>query len=276
MKLGLVQMKVVDDKGTNIEKALEMIDRAAEGGAELVVLPEMFNCPYDNRFFGSYAEEGASGETLSALRRAAREKRLHIVAGSIPERDGTALFNTAHVVDPQGKILAKHRKMHLFDIDVKDGIRFFESETLSPGRSVTVFDTPACKVGVAVCYDMRFPELMRLMAMEGAELIVVPAAFNQVTGPAHWRLTARARALDNQVYFAAVSPALNREASYHAYGHTLFVNPWGVVVEELGEEEGLILCDWEKTLVEKTRDELPLLKHRRTDLYGIGFFAEEA
>jgi len=274
MKLGLIQMKVSEDKVANIEKACKMIEKACEMGADMAVLPEMFNCPYDNKYFREYAED-SSGITIESIKKIAVEKGIYIVAGSIPEIDGNEVYNTSFVLDPKGEIIARHRKMHLFDIDVKDGIRFFESETLSPGEDVTVFETPFGKVGLAICYDMRFPELMRLLALKGANLIVIPAAFNRTTGPAHWQMTAKTRALDNQVYFAAVSPAVDWNATYNAYGHTIFVDPWGRVVDELDDGEGLLVCELENELIEKVRKELPLMKHRRTDLYEIIFKGDE-
>jgi len=274
MKLGLIQMKVSEDKVANIEKACQMIEKACEMGADMAVLPEMFNCPYDNKYFREYAED-SSGITIESIRKIAVEKGIYVVAGSIPEMDGNEVYNTAFVLDPKGEIIARHRKMHLFDIDVKDGIRFFESETLSPGEDVAVFETPFGKVGLAICYDMRFPELMRLLALKGANLIVIPAAFNRTTGPAHWKMTAKTRALDNQVYFAAVSPAVDWNATYNAYGHTIFVDPWGRVVDELDDGEGLLVCELENELIEKVRKELPLMKHRRTDLYEIIFKGDE-
>ncbi|PLX30797.1 MAG: carbon-nitrogen hydrolase [Clostridiales bacterium] len=270
MKLGLIQMKVSEDKAANIEKACQMIEKACEMGADMAVLPEMFNCPYDNKYFREYAED-SSGITIESIKKIAVEKGIYVVAGSIPEIDGNDVYNTSFVLDPKGEIIARHRKMHLFDIDVKDGIRFFESETLSPGEDVAVFETPFGKVGLAICYDMRFPELMRLIALKGAKLIVIPAAFNRTTGPAHWKMTAKTRALDNQVYFAAVSPAVDWNATYNAYGHTIFVDPWGRVVDELDDGEGLLVCELENELIEKVRKELPLMKHRRTDLYEIIF-----
>ncbi len=275
MKLGLVQMRVSLDKRANIEKACQMIEKACGRGADIVILPEMFNCPYDNKYFREYAED-SSGLTIESIKKIAIEQSIYIVAGSIPEIDGEDVYNTSFVLNPKGEIIARHRKMHLFDIDIKDGIRFFESETLSPGQDVTVFETPFGKIGLAICYDMRFPELMRLLALKGAGLIVIPAAFNRITGTAHWEMTAKSRALDNQVYFAAVSPAVDWNASYHAFGHTIFVDPWGRVLDELGDEEGLLMCEVENDLIEKVRNELPLMKHRRTDLYGIKFKGDEA
>ena len=147
------------------------------------------------------------GQTWQLLRDTARECCVWLVAGSVPERDGDAIYNTCYVFDPTGTQRAKHRKVHLFDIDVTDGQRFFESDTLSPGQHYTLFDTPFGKVGVAICFDVRFAELFRILALEGAQLIVVPAAFNMTTGPAHWELLFRARALDNQCFLAGCAPA---------------------------------------------------------------------
>jgi len=267
-KIGICQLSVMEDKQDNIRKAEQMIREAANNGSQLVVLPEMFNCPYENKYFPLYAEE-YPGETTDMLANVAMELGIYIVGGSIPEKDGDIIYNTSYIYNKNGRLIGKHRKMHLFDIDVQGGIRFKESDSLGYGRDVTVVDTEFCRIGVAICYDMRFPELMRLMALEGAEVIIVPAAFNMTTGPAHWDLLARMRALDNQVYFAAASPARNLEASYHAYGHSCIVNPWGTFVNESDEKEGILYGDVDLEMVQKVRRELPLLQHRRTDLYEM-------
>ena len=165
------------------------------------------------------------------------------------------------------RLIGKHRKMHMFDIDIEGGIKFMESEALTPGDSVTVLETEYCKIGIAICFDVRFPELSRKMALEGAEIIVLPAAFNMTTGPAHWELSMRARALDNQVYFAAVSPARNINASYIAWGHSCVVSPWGDVLGILAEKEGILSVTVDTEYVKSVRDQLPLLKARRPELY---------
>jgi predicted amidohydrolase len=142
-----------------------------------------------------------------------------------------------------------------------------ESETISAGKEITVFETEFCKFGVAICYDMRFPELFRCMSAAGAGIVAVPAAFNMTTGPAHWHLTARARALDNQVYFAAVSPARNTRSSYVAYGHSLVADPWGKIIAEAGTSETILYAKIDLGYIGKVRNQLPLLKHLRNDLY---------
>ncbi len=267
-KIGVCQLNVVENKEDNIRKAEEMIREAAANDSDLVVLPEMFNCPYENKYFPLYAEE-YPGKTTFMLSKVAKELGIYIVGGSIPERDGETVYNTAYIFDKKGDLIGKHRKMHLFDIDVEGGIRFKESDSLGYGKEVTVVDTEYCHIGVAICYDMRFPELMRLMAIEGAEIIIVPAAFNMTTGPVHWELTARTRALDNQVYFVAASPARDMEASYHAYGHSCVVDPWGKVISQADEKEGIIYGEVDLDMVKKIRKELPLLQHRRSDIYEL-------
>ncbi|NLK71849.1 MAG: carbon-nitrogen hydrolase family protein [Clostridiales bacterium] len=261
-------MLVTDNKNENLYKAEKMIRQAAKEGSELIVLPEMFNCPYENDFFPVFAEKfpGKSTQVLSDL---AKELKIYIIGGSIPEFDNGKIFNTSYVFDREGVLIGKHRKIHLFDIDIENGISFKESDTLSKGDKVTVVDTEYCKIGIAICYDMRFPELMRLMVQQGAEMIIIPAAFNMTTGPAHWDLTLRARALDNQVYFAAVSPARNLQASYHAYGHSALADPWGKIIAQGNEKEDIIYGEVDLDHIKKIRNQLPLLKHRRSDLYEL-------
>ncbi len=176
---------------------------------------------------------------------------------------------TTHVyIRQEWQILDVHRKMHLFDVDIPD-IEFKESETITAGNRVTVVDTDLIKIGVAICYDIRFPELFRLMALKNADIMVVPGAFNMTTGPAHWKTTVRARAIDNQIYVAAASPARNNDLSYVAYGHSLIVDPWGKVIGEAGYGEEIIYATIDISYIKDVREELPLLKNRRTDIYEL-------
>ncbi|QEK12852.1 carbon-nitrogen hydrolase family protein [Crassaminicella thermophila] len=268
LKVGICQIKVVEDKEKNIENAEKMIREAVRNGSQLIILPEMFNCPYENKYFPLFAEN-YPGKTTNALSNLAKTLGVYIIGGSIPEKDKDIIYNTSYIFDKKGNMIGKHRKVHLFDVDVEGGIKFKESDSLGYGEKVTVVDTEYCKIGVAICYDMRFPELMRLMALEGAEIIVVPAAFNMTTGPAHWDILLRARALDNQVYFIAASPSRNMEAAYHAYGHSSIVNPWGEIISKADENECIIYGEIDFEKIKKVRKELPLLKHRRTDLYEL-------
>lgn len=269
MRTALVQMKTLAEKEANYQKAADYAARAAEDGADLVMLPEMFACPYETKNFPVYAEE-EGGEGFSVLSRAAKENGVYLVGGSLPERDEAGrIYNTSYVFDRSGRRIAKHRKMHLFDIDVKGGQHFRESETLSAGSDVTVFDTEFGKMGLNICYDFRFAELARLMVLQGAKILLCPAAFNMTTGPAHWELMFRGRAVDNQVYTVGVAPARDENGPYVSYANSLVVSPWGEVILRLDESEQMKLVDLDLTRIEEVREQLPLLKQRRTDVYEI-------
>lgn len=269
IKLALCQMNVVDDKETNIKKATSMIANSADNHADFIILPEMFNCPYSNDKFIEYAEEEHDSCTLNTISDLAKTYNAYILAGSIPEREDGKLYNTSYLFDKTGSIIAKHRKMHLFDIDVKDKITFKESDVLTAGDEFTIVDTDFGKIGIGICYDVRFVELARIMAEKGASILFYPGAFNQTTGPAHWELLFRSRALDNQAFCIGVAPALNMDASYHSYGHSIVANPWGEVIAQAGEKEELILCEIDLSEIKKVREELPVLKNKRKDLYEV-------
>jgi len=265
VKIALIQMKVGLDKKENIERAKVLLDEAAGKGAEIAALPEMFNCPYTNDSFRAYGEN-YPGETTRMLSEQAARHCMYIIGGSIPELDSGNVYNTSYSFDRQGKLIGKHRKVHLFDIDVKGKITFKESDVLTPGNSMTVFDSEWGKIGVMICYDIRFPELARKMALAGAKAVFVPAAFNMTTGPAHWELTFRARALDNQIFMFGISSARN-EKGYIAYGNSIAANSWGQVIGRLDEKEGILMLDVDLDDINEVRDSLPLLKHRRPELY---------
>ena len=275
IKIALCQMNVVDNKDKNIEKAIQMIKESKKQGADLAVLPEMFNCPYENEKFIEYAEKLEDSQTLKEIAKIAKEENIHVLAGSIPElvkddeNDIESIYNTAVFFDNDGKQLGKHRKMHLFDIDVKGKIYFKESDTLSAGNDFTIINTDLATIGIGICYDIRFVELSRIMALEGAEILIFPGAFNLTTGPAHWKLLFRSRALDNQVYAIGVAPALDEDASYNSYGHSIAVNPWGEVIEELDHNEELKIVEIDLDEIKRVREEIPVLKNRRVDLYEI-------
>lgn len=269
IKVGMIQMKVHEDKKKNLLIAGEYIKRLS-GKVHMAVLPEMFNCPYKTENFPIYAEE-RGGKSYNYLSDIARENNIYLVAGSIPEREGEKVYNTSFVFDKEGKEIGYHRKVHLFDIDVEGGQYFKESDSLSAGNKIDVFDTEFGKFGLAICYDFRFPEVGRILAEKGAKVIIVPAAFNMTTGPAHWEIMFRSRALDNQVYAIGVAPARDENSSYVSYGNSIAVSPWGNVIERMDEKEGYKIVDLDFNYVEKIRNELPLLKHRRKDIYTLKY-----
>ncbi|PYI21422.1 carbon-nitrogen hydrolase [Aspergillus japonicus CBS 114.51] len=277
LKLALVQLASGADKAANLAHARSKVLEAAKAGASLIVLPECFNSPYGTQFFPKYAEtllpspptkeQSPSYHALSAI---AAEAKAYLVGGSIPELEPTTnkYYNTSLVFSPSGALIGTHRKTHLFDIDIPGKITFKESEVLSPGHQLTVVDLPDYgKIGLAICYDIRFPEAAMIAARKGAFLLVYPGAFNTTTGPLHWSLLARGRAVDNQVYTALCSPARDLEASYHAWGHSLIVDPSAKVLAETEEKEDIIYADLDDETIQSTRKGIPIYTQRRFDLY---------
>lgn len=264
-------MAVQQDKAANRAKARELIAAAAAAGCAIAVLPEMFNCPYESTLFAQYAERYTGSETVRMLRQAAREHKLTVVGGSIPESDGEHIYNTCFVFDETGRLCARHRKIHLFDVDISGGTSFCESSVLSPGNQPTLVRVGGVTLGIGICYDVRFPELARFMALYGADVLIYPAAFGLTTGPAHWELLMRARAVDNQVFVVAAAPAATPGADYQAYGHSMVVSPWGQIVAEAGNQPELLVVDLPLAQLAEVREQLPLLKHRRPGVYAVGW-----
>ena len=269
IKIAQLQTPVCDDKEKNLETLGEYLNKVSSSKPDLVTAGEMFCCPYDNSCFPKYAEpEGAAAwQRLSAD---AREFGVYLQAGTVPERDEQGrIYNTAYVFDPRGRQIAKHRKVHLFDIDVEGGQSFRESDTLTAGDQITVFDTEFCRIGLCICFDCRFPEMARIASLEGAQLFLVPAAFNMTTGPAHWELMFRSRAVDDQMFVVGTSDARDMNASYHAWGHSMIVDPWGTVISEMDENPDARVTEIDLAQVDRIRRQLPLLSARRDDLYTL-------
>lgn len=267
-QIAICQMNVIDDKAANLRKAAQLVNQAAQFGADVVMLPEMFSCPYQNDYFVRYAE--AFGQTTTqALSKMAADNGIYLIGGSMPERRGKQIYNTCAAFDRRGQLLGQYSKMHLFDINVTDGVAFKESDTLTAGDAPLIIDTEFGKIGIAICFDIRFPELARILSLEGAQLICLPGAFNMTTGPAHWELSIRMRAVDNQVYFAAASPARDVDFSYVAYGHSMLADPWGNVLAQADETESIVYGQVDTDYVQQIRQELPLLSARRTDVYQL-------
>ena len=266
-RLGVCQLRTETDYEATMEKAAEMISSAAGSGAEVLVLPEMFSCPYSREYFRVFASRGHE-ETCRRMSSWARENRVLLVGGSVPELEGDRLYNTCFVYGADGELLARHRKIHLFDVDLP-GMRFHESHTFTPGSEITVFNTPYGRMGVAICFDVRFPELFRAMARRGAELICLPAQFNMTTGPAHWEATMRTRAVDNELFFVAASAARYEGFSYECWGHSLILDPYGTKLAAADETEQLLLADLDLNRIDEVRAQLPTFLHLREELYAV-------
>ncbi|HWR24529.1 MAG TPA: carbon-nitrogen hydrolase family protein [Feifaniaceae bacterium] len=265
MKLALCQITVTEEKKRNLARAKEALYRAADKGARLAILPEMFSIAYVPALFRGAAEPCPGGESAALLFEAAKETGLFVIGGSVPELYENRLYNTSMSFGPDGTCLGKYRKAHLFDIDIPGKFRFMESETISPGNGYPLILDAPIKTGVAICYDIRFPEWARLVMQRDADLMALPAAFSRATGPRHWELLLRARALDNQFFAAAVSPA----QSPSAYGHSLVATPDGAVLYACGEQEETAIVELDMGMLEEMRNSIPVRRNRRLDLYRL-------
>ena len=269
IKVAAIQMPTVTDKMQNVRTAGIYLEKIKDEKPDFVILPEMFCCPYQTQNFPVYAEE-EGGPVWQQLSEYAKQYGIYLIGGSMPEKDAEGkVYNTSYIFDRQGKQIGKHRKVHLFDIDVTGGQTFKESDTLTAGDHDTVFDTEFGRMGVMLCFDIRFPELARMMVNDGAKAIFVPAAFNMTTGPAHWELSFRTRALDNQIYMIGCAPMRDESAGYISWGHSIVTDPWGRVIDMLDEKEGVLLTELDLDYEEQVREELPLLKSRRKDIYQL-------
>lgn len=273
LQVALLQFHAGADKAANLKKTTDFILKALSHTPkpELLVLPECFQSPYAVDQFSNYAEKIPDGETTKLLSKLARENRVSILGGSIPELDEStnALYNTSVVFDPNGEIVAKHRKVHLFDISIPGGITFKESDSLKPGNKATVFEIPQIetKFGLAICYDIRFPELAMIASRRGAGIMAYPGAFNTVTGPKFWTKFAVARAIDNQNYVLMCSPARNPNGGYQSYGHSMVVDPNGDIVVESGHDEDIIYAELKKDVVDQARRNISISIQRHFHIY---------
>ena len=262
----VVQLNCTSNEEANWESARTLIERAAGYGAQLVATPENTN------YLGPHEEkvrraEPLGGPTTTRFADLARRLGIHLLLGSFNEASDEPhrCYNTSVLFSPEGEILATYRKIHLFDVDVPGGVRFAESATCKPGEAVTVVDTPLGRLGLSICYDLRFAELYRRMTDQGAQLLMVPSAFTLMTGKDHWEPLLRARAIENQGYvLAAAQHGEHDDAGLKAsYGHALIVDPWGLVVARASDGPGLALAEIDLDRVEKVRRAIPVAGHRR-------------
>ena len=267
LKIAVCQLRTELEQDVTLAKAGNMVKEAAQNGADMVALPEMFNCPYSSGFFRKIASLGHE-TTVAAMSRWARENSVILIGGSIPEVDGKRIYNTSFVFDRNGQQIARHRKVHLFDVDLP-GMRFKESDTFTPGEDITVFDTEYGKMGLAICFDVRFPELFRAMAKRGAQIIFLPAQFNMTTGPAHWDLQLRCRAVDNECFFVAAAAARYEGFDYECWGHSMIIDPYGTKLADCDEKEQIIYADVDLERIAQVRAQLPTFLHLRSELYPV-------
>ncbi len=267
MRVALVQMNSQDDREANLREASRLIEAAASEGADLAALPELFT------YLGPSAEhpriaEAIPGRTTEHLSSLAARHRMYILGGSFLERvpGESRFYNTSTLFDRTGRLIARYRKIHLFDVDLPGQAPYRESASVAAGTEVVTADTEFGRVGMSVCYDLRFPELYRALASQGAELIFVPAAFTLHTGKDHWEVLLRARAIENQVFVVAPAQVGLHPLGRECYGNSLIADPWGTVIARSPNPVGVTVATLDLAYLKKVRLELPALAHRRHDL----------
>jgi nitrilase len=267
MKIGLVQMNSGQDKAANLAAAGEGIDKLARQGVDLVLLPEMFNHLGSDEQNAAAAEE-IPGPSSEWAQRQAKQRGIFVHCGSIIERRVDGNYNTSVVYDRSGDEVVRYSKLHLFDIVLPDGSRYLESEAITAGDRIAAFDCEGVVMGLAICYDLRFPELFRALAEAEAEVFLLPAAFTVPTGMYHWEPLIRARAIENGCYMAAAGQWGQWARGKQCYGHSMVVDPWGAVIAQCREGVDTLAVVLDMDYLRSVRERMPVLRHRRRDLFG--------
>jgi predicted amidohydrolase len=267
MRAAAVQLNSTDEYDHNLQVAERLVRAAADDGAEFVVLPEKWTVLGPPKALRSNAEP-LDGPALTAASGWARALGIFLVAGSVPEivPDQERLANTSVMFGPGGERRAVYRKIHMFDVDV-GGVAYRESADEQAGTEIALGEADGVDVGLTICYDLRFPELYRILALRGARLITVPSAFTERTGRDHWEVLIRARAIENQVFIVAAGQIGDAPPHYRSYGRSMIVDPWGVVLAQAADREGFVSADLDFTIQEEVRKTLPSLRHRRPETY---------
>jgi deaminated glutathione amidase len=268
LRVGLCQINSQADKERNIARAEELIDEAAARGARLITLPEYVDYlgPAEGK---KEIAESIPGPTTERFAAKARQHNAYILGGSIVEVSDVEdkFYNTSTLFDPSGNLIATYRKIHLFDIDITGNVSANESSKILPGEEVVTADVDGHTVGLTICYDLRFPELYRMLALDGAEIIFVPAAFTEFTGKDHWHTLLKARAVENQCFIVAPGQFGPHEPNAKCYGHSLAVDPWGTFLADAPNQEGVVVADLDFDYLNKIRTQVPSLANRRPSAY---------
>jgi deaminated glutathione amidase len=264
-RVGLVQMRSARVPARNLDSAAALIREAKSAGADYVLTPEMTNILESSResLFAAIVPE-EKDPSLAAFRTLAQELGLYLHIGSLaievlPEK----AVNRSFLLDPKGEIVARYDKIHMFDVDLAGGESYRESHSYRPGELAVAADLPWGRIGLTICYDLRFPALYRALAEAGASFIAIPAAFTQQTGEAHWHILMRARAIENGCFIFAAAQGGRHEHGRETFGHSIVVDPWGRVIAEGGSEPGVIMADVDPSLVATVRTRIPSLQHGR-------------
>ncbi len=263
MKVAVCQVNSRHDRAANLAVAHELLQRAADAGADLAVLPEYVD--YLGPVDGEPKPESVDGEFAASFADTARRLNMWVVAGSFHEKgpDSAHTYNTSLVFGRDGELAASYRKIHLFDIDIPDRVSYQESRTVAPGLDVVTVDIEGVTIGMSICYDLRFPELYRRLATAGAQALLMPAAFTAHTGRDHWEVLLRARAVENQCYVIAAGQTGDHEPGRSCYGRSMVVDPWGIILAQAPDGVGIMTADLDLDRLRRIRQELPSLANRR-------------
>ncbi len=265
MKLLVIQNQVMEGIEDNLTHLNNLFSTISHQNFDFIILPEMFTTPYELQYFKKNAE-GKNGQVLKFLKEIAIKFKSYVIGGTVPELDNNKIYNTSFILNRSGEMITQYRKIHLFSVTYPNGEVFKESDVLTPGNEIISFDTEFGKMGIMICFDIRFPVLAHLLQKQGVKAIFVPAAFNTFTGPMHWHTTFKARAIDNQLFMIGSSPSRNSIGNYEPFGHSLIVNPLGEIINELNENEGHIISDIDLKDIDKARESIPIVKNQ-IDLY---------
>lgn len=268
MKVAVVQLNTNNDKQGNLSKTSHFITKAAKDGADLVSLPEFFNFMGEDTTEKDYIESIPGGESTHLLSNLAKKHRIYIHSGSMREvHTNEKSYNTSLVFNPDGEIIGKYRKIHLFDSEIEGMPVYKESDIIESGDKLALVDLPIGKAGLTICYDLRFPEMYRNYALSDVKVLFVPSAFTSYTGMLHWEVLLRARAIENQCYVIAANQFGSHVPGKSRFGNSMIIDPWGTVLARASEGEGVIMAELNPSLVETARQNIPCLYHRKPDVY---------
>ena len=269
--IAAIQLNSGEHLQENLRAAYTQLEQATHKGANCAVLPENFAWMGHDSKAAEFTEAFGHGEAQHFLQQTAQDLEIWLIGGGqridVNIEGDKRAYNTSLVYNPQGEQIARYDKIHLFDADVSDGQAYLESDTIKAGEHTTLFDTGVARIGLSICYDLRFPALFQSLRQQGADVIVVPAAFTATTGKAHWKSLLRARAIENQLYIIAPAQCGTHPYGRETWGHSLCIDPWGDIIDELGNEPGNILCNIDRQKVADLRQKMPLFTHQRPAHY---------
>ena len=271
LRTAVVQLNSRDNPVENLATVEHFLDRAADMGAQFVGLPEfwIYLGPYSGF---TEAAQTVPGPAIERLQEKARKHKMIVHGGSIIERHpelSGKFYNTSVLIDPDGQIIARYRKIHLFDVDLANGEKHHESERIAPGTEIVTAEIAGVTFGLTVCYDLRFPELYRILALRGAQILLVPAGFTLHTGRDHWEVLLRARAIENLCYVVAPAHVGTYPPNRQCFGRSMIVDPWGLVLAQAQDMPTVVMADVDLAQIERARSQIPCLENRRPEAYKM-------